>query len=326
MERQTRREFLGAIGSAAFASTGRATVGSERGTVPLGPPVGYAVYGNGKMDIADQILALRDRGFTAVQFEASPALAPHQTLDVSKFGVTGFKRLRSALSGFQKVEVHGPFSDWDISLVSPNSDIRRASLQVLERSILFAASIGADVFTTHPGVTHAPVATEEQIKLLTDSLYQLARIGERRKFLVCVETAELTANTANVRAFAPIQSDFLGITLDTGHISFWGALPHPLRGRHGYDAYGSVAGFIKAWGKRIRHVHLNDYNSTEDHIGVGTGQLPLEQVLTALHQANYQGFFVMEIKTNVVPPDSRELIVERNHVQELVNRIWARSS
>jgi len=279
------------------------------------PVVGYMVYGSGRLDVVDQISAMRDRGFLGIGFHAEPVLSPLRAFNPFTASQQEARRLRSVLSGFRKVEVHGPYSDWDVSLVSPNPGIRRTSLEELKRHIDFAAFIGASVFTTHPGETSSPVSVSVRLKLLEDSMQRLAQIAQTRRLLVCVETADILRDTSNVRVFDSVKCDFLGMTMDTGHISF-----HPPGAEPGYAPYGSIEGFIKAWGKRIRHVHLNDYNSKRDHIGIGQGELPLRGVLAALHDVGYRGFFDMEVDPAVVP--AQEMPGERDLVRKVINEIW----
>ena len=228
------------------------------------PIVGYMVYGRGELGIIDQIAAMRASGFLAVGFHSEPCLAPWRAFDPFAASPQEIEKLRQILSAFLRVEVHGPYSDWDISLVSPNPLIRRASIDDLERHIDFAADIGASVFTAHPGITSVPSSLDERLGRLTDSLHVLAQIAPKRGLLVCVETSDILVHTNNLRVFEAVTSDYLGITMDTGHISLQEHGEKP-----GYTPYGSIGGFIKAWGNQIRHVHLNDYNSKRDHLRIG---------------------------------------------------------
>jgi sugar phosphate isomerase/epimerase len=273
------------------------------------------VYGRRELGIIDQIAAIRDNGFLAVGFHSEPCLAPQRAFDPFTASPQEIEKLRQVLSAFRRVEVHGPYSDWDISLVSPNPTIRRASLRDLERHIDFATYIGASVFTAHPGITSVPSSLDERLERLTDSLHVLAQIAEKRRLLVCVETSDILVHTANLRVFDSVKSDYLGITMDTGHISLQEHGEKP-----GYSPYGSIEGFIKTWGKQIRHVHLNDYNSKRDHIRIGQGELPLPSVLAALHRADFHGFFEMEV--DPVESPAQDAPAERDLVQSLIGEIW----
>jgi sugar phosphate isomerase/epimerase len=328
----SRREFLSqmtAIGSfPAFArprplgnprAGGEGGRAAEGGPDSTGPVVGYMVYGYRQLGIVDQISALRDRAFLGVGFHTEPVLAPLRAFNPFAASVEEVNRLRSVLTGFRKVEVHGPYSDWDISLVSPNPRIRRASLDELERHIDFAAYIGASVFTTHPGETSSHVSASEQLKRLEDSMQKLAQMAQTRRLLVCVETSDILVDTSNVHVFDSVKGDFFGMTMDTGHISF-----HLPGAEPGYASYGSIEGFIAAQGDTIRHVHVNDYNAKRDHIGIGQGQLPLRQVLAALHRGNYRGFLDMEVDPAVAPVE--EMPAERDSIQKTINEIWTEES
>jgi sugar phosphate isomerase/epimerase len=277
------------------------------------------VYGRDHLDVIDQIAATRRDGFRAVGFHTAPSLAPFRAFDPFHASQDSIKRLRKVLSGFEKIEVHGPFSDWDVSLVSPNPAIRRTSLDDLRQHIDFAIFVGASVFTAHPGITSAPIPAEGQIDRLRESLHQLAEIAETRSFLICVETADILATTSNLRVFEDIQSAYLGVTMDTGHIAFRSPGMKP-----GYAPYKSIKEFVQATGQRIKHVHLNDYNSRRDHIGIGQGELPLKEVLGALHGVGYHGFFEMEVDPNLVP--AGDMPAEREFVDKLIAESWNEAS
>jgi len=315
----TRRQFLYNAGTLAGASAtaGAARAGQSIAAPPNSapPPVGYVVYGRDHLDVVEQIAALRRDRFSAVGFHTAPSLAPSRAFDPFSASSDSVERLRCALSGFKKVEVHGPFSDWDISLVSPNLAVTDASLHELERHIQFAKSVGASVFTTHPGTTAAPISPESQLGRLRDSLERLAEIGRANGLLICVETADILVNAPNLRVFDGINSDYLGITLDTGHVSLHAAGITP-----GYAPYRSIEECIAALGRHIRHVHLNDYNSKRDHIGIGQGELPLKGVLAALHRGGYQGFFDMEVDPTLVPAEN--MPAQRKLVEGLLAEVW----
>jgi sugar phosphate isomerase/epimerase len=328
----SRREFLFRMTALGYFSAvaGRGApenpnVDGDGGKVAAGlpgsarPVVGYMVYGYNRLGIVDQISAMRDRGFLGIGFHTEPVLSPLRAFNPFTASLQEVTRLRSVLSGFRKVEVHGPYSDWDISLVSPNPGIRRTSLEELERHIDFAAYIGASVFTTHPGVTSSPVSASEQLKLLEDSMQRLAQIAQTRRLLVCVETSDILLDVSKVYVFDSVKCDFFGMTMDTGHISF-----HLPGAEPGYAFYGSFEGYIAAQADKIRHVHLNDYNAKRDHLGIGQGQLPLRQVLVALHRGNYRGFFDMEVDPNVAPVE--QMPAERDSIQEITNEIWIAGS
>jgi sugar phosphate isomerase/epimerase len=310
---------IGKPGEAANPANGFTGEAEDRRPDSPGPVVGLMVYGYRQLGIVDQMSAMRDRGFLGVGFHTEPNLAPLRAFDPFTAPIDEVKRLRGVLSGFRKVEVHGPYSDWDISLVSPNPAIRRTSLEDLERHIDFAANIGASVFTAHPGETSAPLSLGEHLKLLEDSMQQLAQIAQGRRLLICIETSDILVNTSNVHVFDSVKSDFLGMTMDTGHISFHlpGAAP-------GLAPYGSIEGFIAAQGDKIRHVHVNDYNAQRDHIGIGQGQLPLRQLLAALHGGNYRGFLDMEVNPTVAPVE--EMPAERDLIQKIIDETWIKGA
>lgn len=100
--------------------------------------------------------------------------------------------------------------------------------------------------------------------------------------------------------------DLVGLCLDTGHLFYGG---------------GDPAEFARTYGDRVRHVHLKDVDAGrlrtlratgatfEDGLRqyvfptLGTGAVRFEDVLSALREAGYRGYLVVEQDTQPLPPE-----------------------
>jgi sugar phosphate isomerase/epimerase len=77
-------------------------------------------------------------------------------------------------------------------------------------------------------------------------------------------------------------ADELGLTLDVGHLLVTGDLP--------------VGDVVRRWAPRLVHVHLDDIaGGVHEHRMFGTGDLDLEETLSALIEVGYDGMAAVEL-------------------------------
>jgi sugar phosphate isomerase/epimerase len=88
----------------------------------------------------------------------------------------------------------------------------------------------------------------------------------------------------------------IGITLDTGHICM-SKKDGPIHcyDKPAYYPYGSIAGFIKRFGKKIYNLHVHDYDGHKDHISLGEGNIDFKAITKSLKEIEYEGALTFEI-------------------------------
>ena len=105
--------------------------------------------------------------------------------------------------------------------------------------------------------------------------------------------------------FDPIPE--LGLHLDIGHANL--QVPHNM-----------TEDILKAYGDRLRHVHLHDNKGGDQdmHLPLGAGTVDLPRSMRALHSVGYDGTITLEVFT----PDRHHLTYSR----DVLRRVWIRTA
>jgi sugar phosphate isomerase/epimerase len=152
----------------------------------------------------------------------------------------------------------------------------------LERSAEAARRLGADVVVVHP-----PFRWQRDYgRTFVDGVRELT---DRTGVLFCVENmypwrtpgGELKAY---VPGWDPSELDYAHLTLDLSHAS--------TSGQQALD-------LARAWGSRLRHVHLTDGTGSvkDEHLVPGRGDQQAGRVLEHLARTDFAGHVVLEINS-----------------------------
>lgn len=252
------------------------------------------------LDIDAQIDWIRNAGFEAVSFHASPGSPGEwRGIDPSATGPVERRRLRERLSEFAMCEIHAPFS------YTLTPDGSPAVVEQLEPIIEFAGDVGASILTIHgdpPAVTTASDSEPWQSTL--DRLNTTAG------------NAGVTIGLELMRGFEWLKTPRrtnIGVTLDVGHMYFnEGA---------GYLPYETIGGLVRFLGDTLVHLHVHDYDGAYDHIEVGTGRIDFDDILRSLAAMKYEGTLCLELNPDRVSPEGIKRSMEwlRTCAKELNN-------
>ncbi len=196
--------------------------------------------------------------------------------------------------------VHAPLID--VNLASLNRAVRRTALTQVKECLDFARQLEASVVVVHPVMSVLALPdgpwNQDDFRPASQRMQQhLARSHE-----LCVEALQELADYAKGLKIAvenlvypheryrspqqlaglldDVQRSNVGATLDVGHA--WCS---------GHDP----ASFVPALGRRLFHVHLHDNHGRQDeHLPLGTGTVPLPEVLQALGRSGYDGILNLE--------------------------------
>ena len=246
------------------------------------------------LDIDAQIDWIRNAGFEAVSFHASPGSPGEwQGIDPSATGPVERRRLRTRLSEFAMCEIHAPFS-YTLTL-----DDSPAVVEKLEPIIEFAGDVGASILTIHgdpPAVTTTRDSEPWQSAL--DRLNTMAGdasviLGfELMRGFECLNTPRRTN---------------IGVTLDVGHMYFnEGA---------GYLPYKTIGGLVRFLGDTLVHLHVHDYDGAYDHIEIGTGCIDFDDILRSIAAMKYEGTLCLELN-----PDNEAARQALRKIQSAVDK------
>ena len=243
--------------------------------------IGLMVWEIGDRSFLDQFAWAAANGFDAVAFHASPLLAPRRGIDPEAMSPADWARLEAAVEPFAAVHVHAPFDAYDLSLVSPNERVRRASVATLEQALRVASRLQAKTVTIHRTATRSGIPGAEQQRLLVESLLELDGLASTLGVRVGLEATE------DFEIFERVQFQSVGVTIDVGHLSF-----HDGRA---YQPWGGLGGLIRGLGRHIVHVHVHDYDGEHDHIPLGAGHLDFADVVAGLEAIDYGGALCLEL-------------------------------
>lgn len=274
--------------------------------------IGYMVYGMNDLDILEQIEWVKSHGFNAVGFHTCPVLGKN-AIDPHNITSTQLEQLDKALNGFEGIEIHAPFSNYDICLTSPNHFIREASLKELSFSLRIAHQINASIVTIHAGATGAAVSSEQQRRYLSESLVELDKLAKKFQIRVALEVADFFLLLDRFVFVDELGLRNVGITMDIGHLEANTAYR---------DDFGTIGKVIRRFCSRIWHLHVHDYDGEQDHIIIGEGRINFDDVIRALKDIKYQGMLMLELDPKVVTPQGVLLCCDR--LKKLLGRynIW----
>lgn len=243
--------------------------------------VGLMVWEIGDRPFLEQFAWAAAQGFEQVAFHTSPSLAPRRGIDPESMSAEGWGRLKAACAPFTHVDLHAPFDLYDVSLVTPNERVRRASVELIEHTLRLAGRLRARTVTVHAGTTRSGIADDERRRLLAESLLELDETAAALGVVVGVEATE------DFEVFDEVCFESTGVTVDVGHVS--------MNGGASYRPWGSLGGLVRHLGRRIVHVHVHDYDGRRDHLPVGAGNIDFGEAIGALREVGYEGALCLEL-------------------------------
>jgi sugar phosphate isomerase/epimerase len=166
--------------------------------------------------------------------------------------------------------------------------LRRASVDETVAALEIASELGISKVVLHPPyVTGLGKFVPNRVKeYALSSLGEIIEKAERLTLTVCLENLFDGAGAFTTpREFETIWERFpnVNLTLDIGHAFLSGGIENALE-------------FIQAFGKRIRHVHVNDNFGKEDsHLPLGVGLIDFRRILKELHGSGYDDTMTLEV-------------------------------
>jgi sugar phosphate isomerase/epimerase len=191
-----------------------------------------------------------------------------------------------------------------LPIASGIEEIRRASLDELRRCVDVFAELGVSWMNVHPD-RHAPM--HDRAFFVQKNIATLGELlpyaGDRGVGLM-VENLPGDFNTALQLGELLDPLPELGLHLDIGHANL-------------LVVQSTVGELLKAYGARLRHVHLHDNKggSADLHLPLGTGSVDVRGAVRELKAVRYDGTITLE----VFAPDRHHLAYSRDSLQ----RIWA---
>lgn len=211
------------------------------------------------------------------------------------------KEIRRGLDDFG-LEVVG-HTAYYLPMASPFEGIRRAVVEELKRCLEVFSGVGAKWMNLHPD-RHAPMherafVIERNIRTITELLPVARSCG------VGLMIENLPGDFNSVLQLSGLLDAIpeLGLHLDIGHAN--------LR-----VARNTTDELLRAYGSRLRHVHLHDNKGGDAdlHLPLGSGNLDLRHQIQLLRAAGYDGTITLEVFSE----DKHYLAYSR----DILRKVW----
>ena len=187
------------------------------------------------------------------------------------------------------------------------------SIPFLERTIRFAAAVGAPVVNTDEGIRPAWVSAEEAFPLMKYTLMTVLRTAERYGVYIGIEPHKSISCTTEglLRIATLVKSPLLRVNFDTGNFYLGGEDP--------YEG-------LKAVKDLVVHVHAKDISMQQSEAdrgkvtgtpvgcACGDGVIDWQKVVDILRESNFQG--VLSVECGTPEQASRSLAHLRSVVEE----------
>jgi len=170
---------------------------------------------------------------------------------------------------------------WYFSLAHPYERIQKAINAEFTHAFRAAQMLGAKKITLHSETLSPSIQNREShVQNTIASLKILHKEATNLGLDLLIEN--LDSKSFSIKEFGTLFSEVdMGMTLDVGHAS-------TARGE-GLDAY------LRAFGPRIRHVHLHDnMGSNDDHLPLGAGRMDVKKVVETL-KSKYDNTITLEV-------------------------------
>jgi sugar phosphate isomerase/epimerase len=244
-------------------------------------------------DVLKEVQWIAEMGFEFIDLTLEPPAAVPRKIDA--------RALKASLEK-HKLTVVG-HTAYYLPLCSPFESIRHAAVAELKECLEMFAAVGAKWMNLHPD-RQAPMHDRKFIiEKNLQSLRELFVVAKKVGVGLMIEN--LPGSFNNVRQLSELLDPLpeLGLHLDIGHANL-------------LVDYNTTDDILKAYGSRLRHVHLHDNKggSADLHLPLGTGTIELDYYISQLQSAGYDATITLEVFT----PDRHHLAYSR----EVLRRVW----
>lgn len=179
--------------------------------------------------------------------------------------------------GNPPLSIHGPFLD--LNPMSFDSRIRQATIDRFQQAYEAAQRLGAEKIVYHTCRVPATIFLQGWGARMVDFWNEF--LEDKSGIAICMENVFDPEYTGILEVAEGVSHPDFGLCLDIGHAHCF--------------SQASVMEWVEALAGHIRHVHIHDNDGSRDaHWGLGRGNIPLDQVLPALHQANPEMTWTIE--------------------------------
>ena len=294
-EHMSRRRFLGesataALGgamAAAAVTTGRPAAARAAGA-KTGRLKKALLWGMipGKMPIDDRFKLAADLGFDGIE---APTIGNEKTVEAMRAG--------AERAG---IRIHSIMNTghWQNPLSSDNPQTVRKSLDIMRTSLRNAKAFGADVVLLVPAVVNAGTRYKDAYVRSQKAIRELLPQARELGVVIAIENVWnkfLLSPLEFARYIDEFNDPYLQGYFDVGNIVL----------------YGYPQDWILTLGKRIKKVHLKDFDAKKRRfVPLREGSVDWPVVRKALDEIGYEGFLTTEVAGG-----------DRDHLAEIARRV-----
>ncbi len=256
--------------------------------------------------VLDEIDRIAKMGFDYLELSMDPPCSHYATLRIEQ------NQICAALKRHQMdIICHLPTFVYTADL-SPA--IRNASLDEMIKSLETACLLGAKKVVLHPsmisGLSHFVLNQHQNLAM--DSFKILSGKARNLGIVLCVENMFSAYGTffdpVHFKKLFEILPD-IRMTLDAGHANIMDS-----------NCNRAVC-FIHEFHDRICHIHVSDnHGTTDDHLALGSGCLPLADLINTLIHYGYKDTVTFEIFSS----SRQDLLKSKTLFQNLLNTCQTR--
>lgn len=230
------------------------------------------------------------QNFSAIELELEHEARKLLSADYAQIETTIEKLINLKTSKNLCLSVHAPYIGADCDLAAEDEEVRQISCKLLYRVIELSGRFGADKVTYHPGYV-CSLPTEYAIENLKRSLNFLVPKAADLGIALCLENTG--AERPSYQLFSPQQ--YIDLSQQTGTFLTLDLIHHASLfsqdGRLTDEFFISLTAMLPY----VRNVHFADMVIPKHaHLPMGTGNLPVWQLLDFLGEGKYESNLIIE--------------------------------
>ena len=192
-----------------------------------------------------------------------------------------------------RMGIHGPF--WGLDIASQDPDIRKLVTHRMKQGLDVCEALNAthmvihSPYTTwdHNNLDSNPGARESVVARAHQTLGETVRRASDLGVVLVIENIEDIDPYLRVELARSFDSETVRVSLDTGHAHY----------AHGSNGAPPVDYYVKAAGKQLAHIHLQDADGYADrHWAPGEGSIHWHAVFDAIHRHCDNPRLILELK------------------------------
>lgn len=182
--------------------------------------------------------------------------------------------------------VHAAWFGPNTDLLNPNLELRKQSIDLLEKSISFATDLESGIVTFHPGNSNGR-STEELVTLMIQTIQETVTNAANNNVSLCLEI--MGAHRPKYAIFYP--DDLIKICEQTGmYICL--DIPHLASL---FPETETLLLAVRKLAPYTKQVHIADTNLPQHrHIPIGYGNVPIKEILLTLEEEGYNNGAIVE--------------------------------